>query len=130
SSSASIVCAAPRSSSYSTRTRRARSTRTIKSGKLKQSSHSSNRSRLSSTTRGLHSAAAKPPGTFTTITRSSAPIRGGQLGKKVVCVEKEQVGGVCLNVGCIPSKALITAAKNYEKARHNETMGIFASDVK
>ncbi|HZS40148.1 MAG TPA: dihydrolipoyl dehydrogenase [Polyangia bacterium] len=59
-----------------------------------------------------------------------AAIRAGQLGKKVVCVEKEQVGGVCLNVGCIPSKALITAAKNYEKARHNETMGIFASDVK
>jgi dihydrolipoamide dehydrogenase len=59
-----------------------------------------------------------------------AAIRCGQLGKKVVCVEKEQVGGVCLNVGCIPSKALITASKAYEHARHNETMGIFASDVR
>ena len=59
-----------------------------------------------------------------------AAIRLGQLGKKVVCVEKEQIGGVCLNVGCIPSKALITASKSYEKARHNETMGITASDVK
>jgi dihydrolipoamide dehydrogenase len=59
-----------------------------------------------------------------------AAIRAGQLGKKVVCVDKEFVGGVCLNVGCIPSKALISASKAYEKARHNETMGIFATDVK
>src|SRR5581483_10758732 len=59
-----------------------------------------------------------------------AAIRCGQLGKKVVCVEKESVGGVCLNVGCIPSKALISASKAYEHARHNETMGIFASDVR
>lgn len=59
-----------------------------------------------------------------------AAIRAGQLGKKVVCVEKENWGGVCLNVGCIPSKALITASKEYDRAKHNETMGIFASDVK
>src|SRR5579862_5609402 len=59
-----------------------------------------------------------------------AAIRAGQLGKKVVCVEKEYAGGVCLNVGCIPSKALITASKLYEKARHNETMGIFAESVR
>jgi dihydrolipoamide dehydrogenase len=59
-----------------------------------------------------------------------AAIRAGQLGKKVVCVEKEQWGGVCLNVGCIPSKALITASKAYDHAKHNETMGIFATDVK
>jgi len=59
-----------------------------------------------------------------------AAIRAGQLGKKVVCIDKEFVGGVCLNVGCIPSKALIQASKSYEHAKHNETMGIFASDVK
>jgi dihydrolipoamide dehydrogenase len=59
-----------------------------------------------------------------------AAIRAGQLGKKVVCVEKEQWGGVCLNVGCIPSKALITASKEFDRARHNETMGIFSSEVK
>jgi dihydrolipoamide dehydrogenase len=59
-----------------------------------------------------------------------AAIRAGQLGKKVVLVEKENWGGVCLNVGCIPSKALITASKEYDRAKHNETMGIFASDVK
>jgi dihydrolipoamide dehydrogenase len=58
-------------------------------------------------------------------------IRLGQLGKKTIVVEKGDVGGVCLNVGCIPSKALITASKLYEKAKHGgETMGIFASDVR
>src|SRR3954452_17728846 len=59
-----------------------------------------------------------------------AAVRAGQLGKKVVCVEKEYWGGVCLNVGCIPSKALISASKAYDHAKHNETMGIFASDVR
>jgi dihydrolipoamide dehydrogenase len=43
-------------------------------------------------------------------------IRLGQLGVKTLVVEKEYAGGVCLNVGCIPSKALIHAAKSYEKA--------------
>ena len=38
-------------------------------------------------------------------------IRLAQLGLKTLCIEKENWGGVCLNVGCIPSKALITAAR-------------------
>ena len=38
-----------------------------------------------------------------------AAIRAAQLGQKVTIVEKGTVGGVCLNVGCIPSKALISA---------------------
>ncbi len=60
-----------------------------------------------------------------------AAIRLGQLGKQVICVEKENSGGVCLNVGCIPSKAIITAAKHYEHAReHGKNMGIIANDVK
>jgi dihydrolipoamide dehydrogenase len=59
-----------------------------------------------------------------------AAIRLGQLGIPTICVEREQAGGVCLNVGCIPSKALITASKHYEHAReHGKTMGIIA-DVK
>jgi dihydrolipoamide dehydrogenase len=58
-----------------------------------------------------------------------AAIRLGQLGKKVVCVDKEYVGGVCLNVGCIPSKALISAAKNFERAAHGELMGISAKPM-
>jgi dihydrolipoamide dehydrogenase len=59
-----------------------------------------------------------------------AGIRLGQLGKKTLVVERDFAGGVCLNVGCIPSKALITASKHYERARHNETMGIVATEVR
>ena len=52
-------------------------------------------------------------------------IRLGQLGVKTVVVEREQPGGVCLNVGCIPSKALIHAAKTYDKmTRSAGDMGI------
>ncbi|HEY9900799.1 MAG TPA: dihydrolipoyl dehydrogenase [Pantanalinema sp.] len=53
-----------------------------------------------------------------------AAIRLAQLGKKVLLVEKAQLGGVCLNVGCIPSKALITAAKTVEKLKKVDQMGI------
>ena len=53
-----------------------------------------------------------------------AAIRLGQLGVKVTIVEKEYFGGVCLNVGCIPSKALITAAKLYEKIEKASDIGI------
>lgn len=51
-------------------------------------------------------------------------IRLAQLGIKTLCVDKEYWGGVCLNVGCIPSKALITAAKRFEEIRHADVMGI------
>src|SRR4051812_36208903 len=54
----------------------------------------------------------------------SCAIRLGQLKQKVACVEKEEVGGVCLNWGCIPSKALIAASHLYEKAQHASVMGI------
>src|SRR5690606_19244479 len=43
----------------------------------------------------------------------SAAIRLAQRGLEVVCIERESVGGVCLNWGCIPSKALITVAERY-----------------
>jgi len=56
--------------------------------------------------------------------------RLGQLGRKAVVVEKDAVGGVCLNVGCIPSKALITAAKLFEKVTHSSEMGIEVSGAK
>ncbi|MFZ5476646.1 MAG: dihydrolipoyl dehydrogenase [Myxococcota bacterium] len=51
-------------------------------------------------------------------------IRLGQLGVKTLCIEREYWGGVCLNVGCIPSKALITAAKRMEEIAHADVMGI------
>jgi dihydrolipoamide dehydrogenase len=59
-----------------------------------------------------------------------AAIRAAQLGKKVTIVDKQYVGGVCLNVGCIPSKALITAAHHYETMTGSADMGITAEGVK
>ena len=53
-----------------------------------------------------------------------AAIRLGQLKVKTCVVEREYMGGVCLNVGCIPSKAVIHAAKMYEKLGHVADMGI------
>jgi dihydrolipoamide dehydrogenase len=53
-----------------------------------------------------------------------AAIRLGQLKVPAVLVEKGELGGVCLNVGCIPSKALISASKLVEQARHAEAMGL------
>jgi dihydrolipoamide dehydrogenase len=55
-------------------------------------------------------------------------IRLGQLGVDALVVEKDQPGGVCLNWGCIPSKALISATKLYHKAQHAEHMGVSFSE--
>ncbi len=57
-------------------------------------------------------------------------IRLGQLKQKVICVEKDEVGGVCLNWGCVPSKALISASHNYEKAKDSAHMGLIADNVR
>lgn len=56
-------------------------------------------------------------------------IRLGQLGQNVVCVERDNVGGVCLNWGCIPSKALISVAHTYERAAHGAPMGILVAGI-
>ena len=53
-----------------------------------------------------------------------AAIRASQLGKKVAIVERESLGGVCLNWGCIPTKALLKSAQVYEYAKHATTYGI------
>jgi dihydrolipoamide dehydrogenase len=58
-----------------------------------------------------------------------AAIRAAQLGQKVTVVEKGTLGGVCLNVGCIPSKAIIAAGHRFEEAQHSEDMGIKAENV-
>ncbi|GEC91049.1 dihydrolipoyl dehydrogenase [Brevibacillus agri] len=58
-----------------------------------------------------------------------AAIRAAQLGKKVVLVEKSEMGGVCLNCGCIPSKALISAAHRYEHMRNSGISGLIANNV-
>ncbi len=56
-------------------------------------------------------------------------IRLGQLGLRVACVEEEEYGGVCLNWGCIPSKALIANAHLYEKAQGAAEVGIHVSGL-
>lgn len=53
-----------------------------------------------------------------------AAIRASQLGKKVAIIEKESLGGVCLNWGCIPTKALLKSAQVYEYAKHAAEYGI------
>ncbi len=58
-----------------------------------------------------------------------AAIRAAQMGQTVAIVEKEFIGGVCLNVGCIPSKALITAGEKYVEAKNSEVFGITTKDV-
>src|SRR5688572_7735718 len=57
-------------------------------------------------------------------------IRLGQLGQSVACVEEEEYGGVCLNWGCIPSKALISNAHLYHKAHGADEVGLSFGDVK
>lgn len=53
-----------------------------------------------------------------------AAIKAAQLGKEVTIIEKEYYGGVCLNVGCIPSKALITAARKYDETKDFDAFGL------
>ncbi|MEZ4704087.1 MAG: FAD-dependent oxidoreductase [Bdellovibrionota bacterium] len=58
-----------------------------------------------------------------------AAIRLGQLGKQVALIDKDNMGGVCLNWGCIPSKALIHAAKTYENMQSSSEMGLSCKEV-
>ena len=59
-----------------------------------------------------------------------AAIRASQLGFKVAIIEKESLGGVCLNWGCIPTKALLKSAQVYEYAKHASAYGINITDAK
>lgn len=60
----------------------------------------------------------------------TAAIRLGQLGKSVTLIEKEKLGGVCLNKGCIPSKALIHMAEQFYNLRGLKELGIsFSGEV-
>lgn len=53
-----------------------------------------------------------------------AAIRASQLGKKVAIVERESLGGICLNWGCIPTKALLKSAQVYEYMQHAKDYGL------
>lgn len=59
-----------------------------------------------------------------------AAIRAAQLGQKVTIVDKGDLGGTCLNVGCIPSKAMIQAGHMAQNAKGSEDMGITSENVK
>ncbi|MEN9332267.1 MAG: Dihydrolipoyl dehydrogenase, partial [Bacteroidota bacterium] len=59
-----------------------------------------------------------------------AAIRASQLGMKVAVVEKESLGGVCLNWGCIPTKALLKSAQVFEYLKHAADYGITVSEGK
>ncbi|MGX7024396.1 dihydrolipoyl dehydrogenase [Vagococcus hydrophili] len=58
-----------------------------------------------------------------------AAIRAAQMGQKVAIIEREYIGGVCLNVGCIPSKALINAGHRFHEAKHGDIFGITSENV-
>jgi dihydrolipoamide dehydrogenase len=60
----------------------------------------------------------------------TAAIRASQLGRKVTLIEKEALGGVCLNWGCIPSKALLRSAQLYNDFKHASTFGFTTGEVK
>lgn len=59
-----------------------------------------------------------------------AAIRASQLGMKVGVVEKAELGGICLNWGCIPTKALLKSANVFEYIKHAKDYGIEVKDVK
>lgn len=59
-----------------------------------------------------------------------AAIRAAQMGQKVAIIEREYIGGVCLNVGCIPSKALISAGHKYQEALDSAIFGVTTENVK
>jgi dihydrolipoamide dehydrogenase len=58
-----------------------------------------------------------------------AAIRASQLGFKTAIIEKESLGGVCLNWGCIPTKALLKSAQVFEYVKHAKDFGIEASGI-
>src|SRR5919199_4719921 len=59
-----------------------------------------------------------------------AAIRAAQYGLRVALVEKERVGGVCLNWGCIPTKAMLRSAEVLETLQHSADYGVLADNVR
>src|SRR5512146_2177515 len=60
----------------------------------------------------------------------AAAIRAGQLKKRTLCIEKENLGGVCLNWGCIPTKALLESGALVRRMKHAQEMGISFDNLK
>lgn len=59
-----------------------------------------------------------------------AAIRAAQLGGKVLLAEERELGGTCLNRGCIPTKAMVHSAEVYSEAKHGEAIGLSFTDLK
>ncbi|MGD9869171.1 MAG: FAD-dependent oxidoreductase, partial [Hyphomicrobiales bacterium] len=59
-----------------------------------------------------------------------AAIRAAQLGLKTAVIEREHLGGICLNWGCIPTKALLRTSEVYHLMRHAADFGLSASDIR
>lgn len=59
-----------------------------------------------------------------------AAIRASQLGFKTAIIEKRDLGGVCLNIGCIPTKALLKSAETLDNLKHAEEFGFTVSEIK
>src|SRR5690348_12163370 len=57
-----------------------------------------------------------------------AAIRAAQLGLRTVVIERQWAGGVCLNVGCIPTKAMLRSADVFATMRHAEQFGVLAEN--
>jgi dihydrolipoamide dehydrogenase len=55
--------------------------------------------------------------------------RAGARGQKVLLIEKDHLGGVCLNCGCVPTKTLLNSAKTYAHAQHGAAFGVHADKV-
>ena len=58
-----------------------------------------------------------------------AAIRGAQLGLKVACIEREHLGGICLNWGCIPTKALLRSAEVFHLMERAKDFGLSADKI-
>ena len=58
-----------------------------------------------------------------------AAIRSSQLGFKTAIIEREHLGGICLNWGCIPTKALLRTAEIYTNMKHAEMFGLKAEKI-
>ena len=58
-----------------------------------------------------------------------AAVKGAQLGLKTAVVERENLGGICLNWGCIPTKALLKSAQAFNYAKHAASYGVKADNV-
>src|SRR3972149_10217249 len=59
-----------------------------------------------------------------------AAIRASQLGMKTAIIEREHLGGICLNWGCIPTKALLRTSELYQAMRHAPAFGLAADNVR